>query len=145
VIPATGFYEWRRIENNPQPYLLRRRDGKLMGMAGLWDRWTPSTTARAAGEPVETCTILTTSANELVARLHDRMPLVLDPADYERWLDPDLKDPAALAPLLRPFPAEAMVAVPVSPRVNSPANDDPSLVDPIEPDAVPLPKQRSLF
>jgi putative SOS response-associated peptidase YedK len=80
-----------------------------------------------------------------VARLHDRMPVVLDPADYERWLDPALQDAVALFPLLRPYPAEEMVAIPVSPRVNSPDADDPGLLEPIDPEAVPVPKQRSLF
>jgi putative SOS response-associated peptidase YedK len=145
LIPASGFYEWRRIEQSRQPYLLRRRDGGLMALAGLWDRWAPASSSPTTGEPIESCTILTTSANELVARLHDRMPVVLDPADYERWLDPEVEDVASLLPLLRPFPAAEMVAAPVSPRVNSPANDDPGLIEPIEPEAVPQPRQRSLF
>lgn len=144
VIPATGFYEWRRIERSRQPYLLRRRDGRPMGLAGVWDRWRPPANAEAH-EAIESCAILTTPANELVARLHDRMPLVLDPRDYEQWLDPELTDPRLLRPLLRPYPAEEMVAIPVSPRVNSPHNDDPTLVDPVDLDASPEPAQRSLF
>jgi putative SOS response-associated peptidase YedK len=144
LVPATGFYEWRRVNRDRQPYLLHRRDRRPMGLAGVWDRWRPPAGAQD-GEPVESCAILTTAANELVARLHDRMPLVLDPADYALWLDPDVTDPARLLPLLRPYPAEEMAAVPVSPRVNSPHNDDPSLVEPIDlPDSCE-PRQRTLF
>lgn len=143
LIPASGFYEWRRVDQSPQPYLLRRRDGKVMALAGLWDRWRPGASRAEGHEPVESCTILTTAANELVARLHDRMPVLLDPADHERWLDPDVKDPRELLTLLRPYPAEEMVAIPVSPRVNSPQNDDPSLLEPVE--AEPQPRQRTLF
>jgi putative SOS response-associated peptidase YedK len=142
LVPATGFFEWRRVDRARQPYLVRRRDGKPMGLAGVWDRWRPPAGADGAGA-IESCAILTTPANELVARLHDRMPLVLDPADYGLWLDPAMTDTARLLPLLRPYPAEEMVAVPVSPRVNSPHNDDPSLIEPIDP--VAQPGQRTLF
>ena len=86
---------------------------------------------------------VTTPANELVARLHDRMPLILRPEDYDVWLDPKVRDPERLTSLLRPFPAEEMVAIAVSPRVNSPANDDASLLEPVEP--APEPRQRTLF
>ena len=143
LVPATGFYEWRRVNRDRQPYLLHRRDGRLMGLAAVWDRWRPA--PGVEGEPIESCAILTTPANELVARLHDRMPLVLDPADFALWLDPQVTDPARLLPLLRPYPAEEMVAVPVSPRVNSPHNDDPSLVEPIEVSEAAEPRQRTLF
>ena len=147
LVPASGFYEWRRAEKGRQPWLLRRRDGKLMGFAGLWDRWRPAPGDARHDEPLESCAVLTTPANELVARLHDRMPLVLDPADYELWLDPDVRDPERLAALLRPFPAEEMEAIPVSPRVNSPNNDDASLLERVEPEPEPdpEPRQRTLF
>jgi putative SOS response-associated peptidase YedK len=144
LIPASGFYEWRRVEGIHQPYLLRRRDGRVMALAGLWERWAPRPAPTGASEPIESCTILTTSANELVGRLHDRMPVMLDPADYERWLDGEAAA-VSLLPLLRPYPAAEMVAIPVSPRVNSPANDDASLVEPIDPAAVAQPRQRTLF
>jgi putative SOS response-associated peptidase YedK len=143
LVPATGFYEWRRVDRSRQPYLVRRKDGRPMGLAAVWDLWRPA--PRAEGEPIESCAILTTPANELVARLHDRMPLVLDAADYALWLDPEVMDPNRLLPLLRPYPAEEMVALPVSPRVNSPHNDDPSLVEPIEAADTPQPQQRTLF
>ena len=144
ILPASGFFEWRRVDKSPQPYLFRRRDGRLLGLAGVWDRWRPPADA-GEGEAIESCAILTTPANELVARLHDRMPLILDPDDYERWLDPTLQDHRVLAPLLRPFPPEEMVVVPVSPRVNSPQHDDPSLVQPLDREPDPEPRQRSLF
>jgi putative SOS response-associated peptidase YedK len=144
LVPASGFYEWRRAGGGRQPYLLRRRDGQPMGLGGVWDRWQPPTGAKAH-EPIESCAILTAPANELVAQLHDRMPLVLDAADYELWLDPDVKDPGRLQALLRPYPAAEMVAIPVSPRVNSPNNDDPTCVEPVDLEANPEPQQRSLF
>ena len=124
VVPASGFYEWRRQGKGPkQPFLIRRKDGQPMGFAGLWETWTDRTT----GEVVTTCVIVTCSPNELLAELHDRMPVVLDPKDYDAWLD---SGDARGAALLRPCPAEWLEAVPVSTRVNSPANDDEGLVEP---------------
>jgi putative SOS response-associated peptidase YedK len=94
---------------------------------------------------IESCAVLTTPANALIAALHDRMPLIVDPADYDLWLDPEVKDPARLQDLLRPLPADEMEALPVSARVNSPANDDPSCVEPVTPDRSSAPQQLSLF
>jgi putative SOS response-associated peptidase YedK len=96
-----------------QPYLIRRRDSEPIGFAGLWESWQDRTT----GEVVETCTIITCEPNELMAELHDRMPVILDPADYGRWLDPSVRSGEEL---LRPCPAEWLEAVPVSTRVNAP-------------------------
>jgi putative SOS response-associated peptidase YedK len=129
VVPASGFYEWKRQGRGPkQPYLIQRRDGQPMGFAGLWETWADP----ATGEVVTTCTIVTCAPNELMAELHDRMPVILDPADYDAWLDP--ADPRGADPrgaeLLRPCPAEWLEAVPVSTRVNSPRNDDPSVIQP---------------
>ncbi len=124
IVPASGFYEWQRQGRGPkQPYLIRRRDGLPIGFAGLWESWED----RATGEVVETCTIITCEPNALMAELHDRMPVILDPADYDRWLDPSV--PGA-EELLRPCPAEWLEAVPVSTRVNSPRNDDESIIQP---------------
>ena len=144
LVPASGFYEWRRVEKGRQPYLLRHREGRLLALAGVWDRWRPAPGDLGQDEPIESCAVLTTPANELVARLHDRMPLILPPDDYDLWLDPKVQDPDRLAALLRPFPAEEMVAIPVSPRVNSPDNDDPGLLEPVEAAPEP-PRQRTLF
>jgi putative SOS response-associated peptidase YedK len=136
IVPASGFYEWRRQGRGPkQPYLIRCREREPIGFAGLWESWED----RGTGEVVETCTIITCAPNELMAELHDRMPVILDPADYERWLDPSV--PGA-EELLRPCPAEWLEAMPVSTRVNSPANDDESI---IQPEGKPLDAQPALL
>jgi putative SOS response-associated peptidase YedK len=102
------------------------RDERVFAFAGLWDRWeSPDEGA------VETCTILTTSANAMLAPIHDRMPVILPPGEYDRWLDPSLKDPESLTPLLVPFPPEKMIAYPVSPRVNAPSADDKGCIVPL--------------
>jgi len=125
LIPADGFYEWQRRDRRKQPYYVRMRDGGLFAVAGLWDRWE-------GGEgPVESCTILTTTPNEVVAPIHDRMPVILPREERDRWLDPAPENAAALASLLVPFPGEGMVAWPVGPRVNVPSNDDEELIAPL--------------
>jgi len=125
LVLADGFYEWQKLGTRKQPHHIRMRDGRPFAFAGLWERWTP-----AEGDPVESCTIITTLPNEVVAPIHDRMPAILAPADLDRWLDPGARDPAAVAALLRPYPAGDMTAYPVSLRVNSPGADDPSCVVP---------------
>ncbi len=126
LIPTSGFYEWLRRERGKQPYFVRMRDGHPFAFAGLWDRWeSPDEGA------VETCAILTTAANDVLAPIHDRMPVILPPAEYARWLDPSLKDTDSLAPLLVPFPPEEMVAFPVNPRVNAPSVDDENCMAPL--------------
>ena len=126
LIPANGFYEWQRRERGKQPYFVRMRDERLFAFAGLWDRWeTPGK------DVIETCTILTTTANAILAPIHDRMPVILPAGEYDRWLDPSLKDPGSLAPLLVPFPPEEMLAFPVSPRVNAPSTDDEGCIAPL--------------
>jgi putative SOS response-associated peptidase YedK len=136
IVPASGFYEWKRQGRGPKrPYLIRRRDGEPIGFAGLWESWRDP----ATGEAVETCTIVTCEPNGLMAELHDRMPVILDPADYDRWLDPKA---SGAEELLRPCPAERLEAVPVSTRVNSPANDDESL---LRPEGEPLALQGALL
>lgn len=123
IIPASGFYEWRRRGSGPkQPYLIRRKDGAPMGFAGLWENWTDHET----GEVVTSCVIITTEPNALMTELHDRMPVILDPGDYDSWLDPGRGG----RELLRPCPEEWLEAVPVSTRVNSPRNDDESILQP---------------
>jgi putative SOS response-associated peptidase YedK len=122
LLPASGFYEWVRGKaGKKQPIHFRLRDGRPFAFAALWERW------QAPGGPaVESCAILTTVANELVRPVHDRMPVILDPAGYCPWLDPAVRDPAALAAWLRPFPAEAMTASPVNTWVNNPRNEGPA-------------------
>jgi len=126
LIPASGFYEWLRQERGKQPYYVRMRDARIFAFAGLWDRWESPEKG-----VIETCTILTTSANAVLAPIHDRMPVILPPGKYDRWLDPALKDPDSLAPLLVPFPPEEMLTFPVSPRVNAPTVDDERCIAPL--------------
>ncbi|MHB8941239.1 MAG: SOS response-associated peptidase [Desulfobacteria bacterium] len=126
LIPTNGFYEWQLRERGKQPYFVRMRDERLFAFAGLWDRWESPDKG-----VIETCTILTTAANTVLAPIHDRMPVILPPAEYARWLDPALKDTDSLAPLLVPFSPEDMLAFPVSPRVNAPSIDDVGCMSPI--------------
>jgi putative SOS response-associated peptidase YedK len=102
------------------------RGDRLFAFAGLWDRWESPDKG-----VVETCTILTTAANAVLAPIHERMPVILPPSEYARWLDPGLLDTDSLGPLLVPFPAEDMLAVPVSPRVNAPTVDDEKCIAPL--------------
>ena len=108
LIPASGFYEWLRKEGGKQPYYVRMRDERPFAFAGLWDRWEGP-----AGGAVESCTILTTAANDVLAPIHDRMPVILPRAEYGKWLDPALTDTDSLVPLLAPFRPDEMVAYPV--------------------------------
>ena len=124
VVPANGFSEWKTLAGGgKQPYLIQIRDGAPFSFAGLWDRWSK-------GEaPIESFTIITGEPNALVADLHDRMPVILDPADYDGWLTGS--DAAALQKMLQPFPAQLMSAYPVSTKVNSVRNDTPEVVEPL--------------
>ncbi|HWP00716.1 MAG TPA: SOS response-associated peptidase [Methylococcus sp.] len=136
LIPADGFYEWQPRPGSKikQPWYITRKDGEPFAFAGLWERWEPRPGAQ--GEPVESCTILVTDANDLLRPIHDRMPVILDPAAYDLWLDPAVRDPNLLRALLKPYPAESMTAWKVGTRVNSPRNDDPECLEPAElPDA----------
>lgn len=127
LIPASGFFEWRRTEDKgKQPYFVRLKNRDLLAFAGLWDRWKD----RESGEEIESCTIITTEANELVRRLHDRMPAVVRSEHYGQWLDPGTTEPKRLQKLLGPYPAGEMEIHPVSRDVNSPANDRPDVVEP---------------
>jgi putative SOS response-associated peptidase YedK len=130
LIPSDGFYEWQRIEGSKskkQPYYFSLKDNDPFALAGLWERWESQ-----EGDIVETCTILTTDANDLVSPIHDRMPVILNPQDYDLWLTPNftstdsLRDAyCRLQAMLKPYPSEAMKAHPVSSIVNSPKNDSP--------------------
>jgi putative SOS response-associated peptidase YedK len=124
LIPADGFYEWRREGKAKQPYYIHRRDDALLAFAGLWERWRDD-----AGHAIDSCTILTTAPNALMQPIHDRMPVLVDPADYAAWLDPHTPLDRAAA-VLRPYPAEKLGAHPVSPQVNDPKHDGPGLIEP---------------
>lgn len=120
LVAADGFYEWRPDPaggKRKQPHFIRMRGDRPFAIAGLWERWGQG------GEELESFTILTTSANELVSPIHDRMPVIIAPADFDRWLDPSVAA-TDVQGLLAPFPADEMEAYPVSTRVNSPSNDD---------------------
>lgn len=119
LIPADGFYEWRRTGDGKQPYHIRLREGRPFAFAGLWERW---------GD-LRTCAILTTAANDAVAEVHERMPVILPPEDYDLWLDPETRDTEYLLPLMRPFEAGEMEVYPVSRFVNRPTNDDERCVE----------------
>ena len=127
LILADGFYEWpKRKRGAPKiPWRFTLRDGRPFAFAGLWEVWLSPD-----GSEVPTCTIITVPANETVAQVHDRMPAILRPEDYQAWLDPAERRHRELQPLLRPYPAEAMRGYPVSPRVNNPQVDDPACIAP---------------
>lgn len=127
LVPADGFYEWTVVPGvGKRPMHIGMADGAPFAFAGLTERWlTP------AGDALDTCTIITTQANALVAPLHDRMPAIVAPADYERWLDSGSED---VIDILSPYPAEAMHFFPVSTRVNAVRNDDAGLIEPVAPD-----------
>ena len=126
LVPATGFYEWRLLDSRRrQPWLFRLASGAPFALAGLWE---PAPAAIPGAPP--SCTVLTTQPNELTRPVHDRMPVILEPADYARWLDPALGALDELRALLRPLRAEAMTAYPVSERVNNAAFDDAACLAP---------------
>lgn len=128
IIPADGFYEWKKLDpKTKQPMFIHFPDDRLFGFAGLWERWQG-----AEGEkPLDTCTILTTAPNELMAGIHDRMPAILKPEDYDLWLDRNA-DLQAVEKLLRPYPDGELEATPVSRMVNSPKNDLPDCIKPLD-------------
>ncbi len=129
LIPADGFYEWRRTGGSKQPYLLELGQGELFALAGLWDQWLP----RADQPPLLSCTVLTVPARGVVARLHDRMPLVLPEEAYDRWLETSAEDQEQLDALLaQGVPAARWQARPVSQAVNAPGNEGPGLLGPAE-------------
>ena len=127
LILADGFYEWKASEGKKAktPFFIHMKDRKPFAFAGLWDSWNSPD-----GSLVKSCTIITTEPNELTNLIHNRMPVILHPRDYAKWLDPSPQTPDRLKPLLKPFPADLMDAYPVSPLVNTPANDKPELVVP---------------
>lgn len=125
LIPATGFYEWQRVEGGKQPMLIRRADTTLFAFAGLWERWMGPD-----GSEIESGTIITTEPNTFMRPIHNRMPVILAPEDYAFWLAADAPLPAVRS-LLRPCPAEWLEAFPVSRRVNSPHNEGPDLIVPL--------------
>jgi putative SOS response-associated peptidase YedK len=125
LIPADAFYEWQPGQPHKTPYAIRRRDAAPFAMAGLWERWEGD-----EGQEIESCTIVVTEANALLAPIHDRMPVILEPSDYQQWLAADGVDAKRLQALLRPANPEGWHAYPVSRAVNRPGNDSPALLEP---------------
>lgn len=128
LVIASGFYEWRKVGKRKQPYAIALRDRAPIGLAGVVEYWRDPKT----GEWVRSCAVITTRSNELVAQLHDRMPVIIAPQDYARWLGEEPVGPEELKALLRPYASEEMVIWPVDARMNKPEFDDPALLDPVQ-------------
>jgi putative SOS response-associated peptidase YedK len=127
LVPADGFYEWKKLDpKTKQPMFIHYADDRIFAFAGLWERWQPNEQA----EPIETCTIITTTPNELMRPIHDRMPVIVRPEDYGLWLNKDA-DPNEAEKLMRPYADGELEAVPVSRTVNSPKNNTPECVEPL--------------
>jgi putative SOS response-associated peptidase YedK len=127
IVPADGFYEWKKLDpKTKQPMFIHFPDERVFGFAGLWERWKPTEGA----EPVDTCTIITTTPNQLMASIHDRMPVILKPEDYGKWLDRET-DPHEAEKLMHPYPEGELEAVPVNRLVNSPKNEGPACIEPM--------------
>lgn len=126
IIPASGFYEWQKVNKGAkQPHYFYLKDKEIFGFAGLWEEWLN----KESGELVETCTIITTEANKVLEPIHDRMPVILKPKDYDQWLDEKQSDTNKLQKLLAPFSAKEMASHAVSRAVNTPSSDSPELIN----------------
>lgn len=128
LIPADGFYEWEKVGTKKQPHYFGVDGFKPFAFAGLWQTWNKS------DPPLHSCVILTTRANELLGKLHDRMPVILAPNDYDVWLDPAREDPASLEYLYEPYPAAEMSSYRVSTRVNNARHEGRDLITPLDRD-----------
>jgi putative SOS response-associated peptidase YedK len=126
LIHADGFYEWQKQGRYKQPVYICMKTRAPFAFAGLWEHWE-----KPDQEPMDSCVLLTTEPNELLAQVHNRMPVILGPNDYDLWLDLDMQQVDRLKPLLRPYPPEQMMYFPVSLRVNNPRNDDALCVEPL--------------
>lgn len=139
LVLADGYYEWKTIGKQKQPFFIRFPDDRVFAFAGLWESWRGTKEDRR-NPPLETCTIITTEANRLTADVHDRMPAILRPEEYEYWLDIDFRSQEKLQEMLRPFAADEMDLYPVSRFVNKVGNESPECVEPIR-----VRTQRELF
>jgi putative SOS response-associated peptidase YedK len=134
LIPADGFYEWKKAGGKTkQPFYIGLHDERPFAFAGLWEHWEAPD-----GSAIESCTIITTEANDLLHDVHDRMPVILSDEDYDRWIEPQTSNGDELQQLLRPYPSELMACRPISTLVNNPKNDAPECIEPAG-------EQRSLF
>ncbi len=123
IIPASGFYEWKKEGDIKRPYFISRKDDKPIALAGLWERWDKGE------EPLESFTIVTTTPNTFMETLHQRMPTILTREQHQEWLDPGNKDTARLTGMIRPCRDDLLVARPVSRKVNNPRNEGADLID----------------
>jgi putative SOS response-associated peptidase YedK len=137
LIPADGFYEWSRVGKTKQPYCFEVNEGELFAFAGLWERWKDP-----YGNWIKSCSILTTTPNAMTAAVHDRMPVILNPDNYDLWLDPGFTDVTAVSEMLKPYDARLMRSYTVSTRINHVANNDPECSAPV---AAASPSQGQLF
>jgi putative SOS response-associated peptidase YedK len=126
LVVADGFYEWQKLERGKQPFYVRLRNGQPFAFAGLWEQWK-----RPDDHVIESCTLLTTQPNNLIRPVHNRMPVILHPSDYDLWLDPEVQQADHLQPLLRAYPPEEMEAYPISRFVNHPDHDDARCIEPL--------------
>lgn len=126
LVPADGFYEWKRCGDTKKPFCIRRGDGSPFAMAGLCARWVSPD-----GVAIESFAILTTTPNKTMAPIHDRMPVIITPAEYDRWLDAEQHDPISVSDLLGPCDDDLLIAAEVSSAVNRPTNDSPACCEPI--------------
>jgi putative SOS response-associated peptidase YedK len=124
LIPTSGFYEWQKSAGGKQPYLIGFKDGRPFSFGGLWESWKD----KASGETIESYTIITGKPNAVAAKIHNRMPVIIDPPDFDRWLT--AAEPPA--DLLKPYPATNMTAYAVSKAVNSPAKDLPAMIERVQ-------------
>ena len=122
LVAADGFYEWQQQAAGKIPHFICQQDRRVFGFAGLWEHWA------GADQIIDSCTIVVTTANSLVSEIHDRMPVILAPKDYDVWLNTDVNDSARLESALKPYPSEEMEAYPVGLAVNRPTNDSPDLI-----------------
>ncbi len=140
IIPADGFYEWQATESGKkQPYLMRRSQPGIMAFAGLWDCWVGPD-----DKIIESCSILTTSANELLQPLHDRMPVIIEPSDFALWLDRTVTQVEELQQVMQPIASEELMVYPVSMRVNNARFEDPACVERL-PDSQSTERQLTLW
>jgi putative SOS response-associated peptidase YedK len=125
LVLADGFYEWQKTNGRRQPFYIHLKDDSPFAFAGLWEDW------KRDNREIESCTIIVTEANDVLKPIHDRMPVILSPEDYDVWLDPKVEDRKKLEEMLRPFPSSLMEAYPVSTVVNNLQNDIENCVEPL--------------
>jgi putative SOS response-associated peptidase YedK len=126
LIATDGFYEWHpQPDGHKQPYFIYLKDLAPFAFAGIWEHWERD------GKTLDSCSIIVTAANTLMKPIHERMPVILPPERYDDWMDPSVREPETLLPLLAPYPAEQMTMHKVKTTVNSPRNEGPDLVEPV--------------